>query len=109
MSRRVGFLAANQPIDAKPSRWIPKDEANTLVSDLLAERISQKLIRAFAPGSVFRVSGPVVVSSHQGYGSELPGLRFVPPASQNSQTFRDKQRSLLKQSRDFFVQHEQIA
>ncbi len=50
---RVGVLAHNQPLSARASTHIASRVAEDLVKRLVAERISRKLIRMFAPGSVF--------------------------------------------------------
>jgi hypothetical protein len=52
---RVAFLGHSQPVNAaRPSGgYISRSEAESLIRELTAERISQRCIRAFAPGSVF--------------------------------------------------------
>jgi hypothetical protein len=52
---RIAFLGHNQPIHASnPSGgWLSRSEADQLIHDMAAERISQKRIRAFAPGTIF--------------------------------------------------------
>jgi hypothetical protein len=52
---RIAFLGHNQPIHASnPSGgWLSRREADNLLREMAAERISQKRIRAFAPGTVF--------------------------------------------------------
>jgi len=52
---RIAFLGHNQPIHASnPSGgWLSRRDADNLVRDMAAERLSQKRIRAFAPNSIF--------------------------------------------------------
>jgi hypothetical protein len=84
---RVGFLAHYQPLNSRPSTFLSKDVAELLVKRLAAERISQKLIRAVPPESVFLPIHPEhnPASPSIGVGLtapiELPGLRFIQPAS----------------------------
>ncbi|HEY3972339.1 MAG TPA: hypothetical protein VGM18_04995 [Candidatus Sulfotelmatobacter sp.] len=53
---KVAFLDHTQlPGATKPSGgYLDRIDADRLVSELIAERISAKVIRAFAPGSSFR-------------------------------------------------------
>ena len=52
--RSIGFLAHDQSRFTKPKTFVSKDDADLLVAEMVAERISNKLIRAFAPDSPFR-------------------------------------------------------
>jgi hypothetical protein len=52
---RVGFLAHDQSSCTKPKTFISKDDADLLVVEMVAEKISNKLIRAFPPDSPFRL------------------------------------------------------
>lgn len=52
--RSIGFLAHDQSRFIKPKTFISKDDADLLVAEMVAERISSKLIRAFGPDSPFR-------------------------------------------------------
>jgi hypothetical protein len=52
---RTGFLAHHQSAESRPTTFIPKRIADELIHRCMAERISQKLIRAFAPDSPFRL------------------------------------------------------
>lgn len=66
--------------------YLSKDDAELLVRELYAERISKKMIRAFAPDSPFRrLQSPTPNSRRPHYVPEklepieLPGVRFIPP------------------------------
>jgi hypothetical protein len=52
--RSIGFLAHDQSRFTRPKTFVSKDDADLLVAEMFAERISSKLIRAFAPDSPFR-------------------------------------------------------
>jgi hypothetical protein len=58
VSSQVGILAHNQPTSAKASCHIPRAMAEEMVQRMVAERISSKIIRRFAPDSVFPVLKP---------------------------------------------------
>src|SRR5579863_1063419 len=53
MAKQVAVLAYNQPITGKASTWLKRDIAAMLVTRLMAEQISQRLIRMFPPNSSF--------------------------------------------------------
>lgn len=55
MSSHIGVLAHYQPLDSRPGTHLRADDADLLVQRMIAERISRKLIRLFAPDSVFLV------------------------------------------------------
>lgn len=92
----VGVLAHHQPRTTRPTSFIPYDQAELLVSELVAERVSRRIIRMFEPSSVFMaihrdrdvlqdilpsaLVGPTFHNYSFGTG-EIPGLRFDPPAS----------------------------
>lgn len=86
---RVAFLGHNQSLDEvrRPSGGhLTREDAEQLVRDFLAERISQKAIRAFAPGTSFRT----ILEARSVYRFGIPGklppaevenCKFVPPLS----------------------------
>jgi hypothetical protein len=78
--RSVGFLACHQDLSTKPKTFLSKEDADLLVAEMAAERISNKLIRAFPPHSSFRTLKP---SSFIPLGrissAEPSGLRFQLP------------------------------
>lgn len=91
---RVGFLAHYQPIDARPSTFIPKPVAQLLVERMAAEKISNKVIRAFPPDSPFVILEPSSRPTFRDYGPtcslaavELAGLRYIPPRNQSARNF----------------------
>jgi hypothetical protein len=55
---RVGFLAHHESEFEHPKSFLSKKDAERLVGEMLAERISAKLIRAFGPDSPFRHLSP---------------------------------------------------
>lgn len=80
---KIAFLGHDQlPGCTKPSGgFLPKDAAEALVRQLVAERISRSVIRAFAPGSKFHLlESPAhrrsTVGKKLSIMGELPGLRF---------------------------------
>jgi len=78
---RVAFLGHSQPRDGsvRPSGgYISKSEAEALVRLLVAERISQKRIRAFEPG-LYRALSPISFMPQRLPSAELPGVKFIPP------------------------------
>ena len=94
----IGLLAHHEPRDARPTSFIPADQADFLLEQLAAEPISQRVIRMLPPDSVFFAfseiskenprscavlgSLPAVVQISGLPPTELPGLRFQPPADQ---------------------------
>jgi hypothetical protein len=82
--RSIGFLAHDQSLFIKPKTFVSKDDADWLVDELVAERISSKLIRAFAPDSPFRrlqLSAPRTRSLPEkiSLAAEMDGVRFQLP------------------------------
>jgi len=78
--RSIGFLAHNQPLGSKPKTFVAKDDAEVLVREMFAERISAKLIRAFPPDSAFRRLRPTRTSAYIKLPPvEIENCRFVPP------------------------------
>lgn len=53
MAQNVGLLDHQQPSTARPRTFIPKDIARQMEQHLVAERLSARLYRLFAPDSVF--------------------------------------------------------
>jgi hypothetical protein len=97
----IGVLAHHEPRTARPSSHVPADQAELLVDQLVAEPVSQRVIRMLAPSSTFLTiqREPTVqaaieailptggarsayVRSFSLSPPEIPGLRFVPPESQ---------------------------
>jgi hypothetical protein len=54
--RYVGLLAHNQPAHSRQTTPLPSEVADLLVNRMIAERISQKVIRMLPPDSVFPVA-----------------------------------------------------
>jgi hypothetical protein len=88
--RSIGFLAHDQISLARPRTFLSRVDADWLVAELLAERITNKVIRAFAPDSAFRAlsqkysSRNCRVTGTPGKipSVDLPGIRFEQPKSQ---------------------------
>lgn len=83
MSQQVGILDWHQPVDARPTTFIPKWAANLLVARLAAEKLSGRVIRRFAPDSVFYACQPLP-ESRRFIPAKLPPVevencRYVPP------------------------------
>jgi hypothetical protein len=80
--RSIGFLAHNQPLGTKPKTFVAKDDAEELVREMFAERVSSKLIRAFPPDSPFRLLRVGVEErSKLTLGSgEASGTRYCQPS-----------------------------
>jgi len=80
--RSIGFLAHDQPLGSKPKTFIEKDDAETMVREMYAERISAKLIRAFAPDSPFRLLrvGVADRSKLTLSSGEVSGTRYRTPS-----------------------------
>jgi hypothetical protein len=77
--RSIGFLAHDQPLGTKPKTFIARDDADQLLREMFAERISAKLIRAFPPDSPFRrlrVQDRTKITFSSG---EVSGTRFQAP------------------------------
>lgn len=80
--RSIGFLAHNQPLGSKAKTFVDKDDADLLVQEMFAERLSAKLIRAFAPDSAFRRLPATKLSRFiQLPPVEIENCKFVPPSS----------------------------
>lgn len=97
----IGVLAHHEPHDARPTSYVPADQAEMLVDRLFAERISRTKIKMLDPSSVFMTGArdrsplerlPVSLkigtsAARDGqrrvfFGSaEIPGLIFQPPDS----------------------------
>ena len=77
--RSIGFLAHDQPLGSKAKTFLDKEDAETLVREMFAERISAKLIRAFPPDSPFRLLR-IQDRTKLTFGSgEVSGTRFQAP------------------------------
>jgi hypothetical protein len=81
---KIGFLAHHQILGNRASTFIDQEDADFLVSHMIAERLSRKIIRAFPPDSPFRHLAPISRPSTAVKlpALDLPGLRFEQPASQ---------------------------
>ena len=84
--RSVGFLAHDQSRSSKPKTFLSKEDAERLVSEMAVERLSAKLIRAFAPDSPFlrtrnfcRNFIPEKLAPR-----EIGGVKFKAPPAQNT-------------------------
>jgi hypothetical protein len=80
--RSVGFLAHDQSPFTKAKTFVSKDDADWLVTKMAAERISSKLIRAFAPDSPFRLLNLTPREpqpSKMSIAAEMDGVRFQLP------------------------------
>ncbi len=93
---RIAFLGHNQPVggSVRPSGgYLAKDDADRLVQDLAAERISKKMIRAFAPGSAFRVLKPLTRCRNNGEKMpprEIENVKFIAPKTRDSNGVRSR-------------------
>jgi len=85
MSQRVGILDHRQSSEAKPRTFVKKEIASLLVARMAAEQISQRVIRMFAPDSIY----PVLKRPQSRFGyvpakmppREVPGVWFQKPQS----------------------------
>jgi hypothetical protein len=87
-----------EPRDARPSSFIPANQATSLLARLIAEPISRRVIRLFAPDSTFLSARPHERLDRETIGAspdltdkaalkelrglpfaELPGLKFQQP------------------------------
>jgi hypothetical protein len=81
---RVGFLAHHEILGSRPKTFLEKDDAEQLVREMFAERLSAKVIRAFPPDSPFRRLHAVVrILPAKLPPREIENCYFVPPASDN--------------------------
>jgi hypothetical protein len=83
VSQQVGILDWHQEVTVRPTTFIPKWAAELLVARLAAEKVSSRIIRRFAPDSVFYARQPLPETSRF-IPSKLPPVevgncRFVPP------------------------------
>jgi hypothetical protein len=75
---RVGYLAHGQPLGTKARTFLSREDADFLVAQLIAERISQKLIRALPPNSFRSLSAaPPPKKLRSG---EIGNCRYFPPS-----------------------------
>lgn len=89
MSSNAGVLAYYEKRASTPTQFIPRDVADVLVKRLIAERISNRVIRLLHPRSVFcaksaaqvfpqpftfRSADPEPINLE---ACEIPGLRFL--------------------------------
>ena len=81
---RVGFLGLGQDRGERPAGgYLRKEDADRLVAELAAERITQKLIRALPPNSFRSLS--VVSTPKKLTGGEIGNCRYFPPSGFNWQ------------------------
>ena len=77
---RVGVLDFDQCLGTAPRTFLAKEDADALVHQMIAERLSAKVIRIFSPDSPFRL-----LRSTNSYlppklpPIELPGLKLEIP------------------------------
>lgn len=86
MSQQIGILDWHQEANVRPTTFIPKWAADLLVSRLAAEKLSGKVIRRFAPDSVFYArqpfrSEPQDLSKLSLAPVEVDGSRFRAPSN----------------------------
>jgi hypothetical protein len=78
--RSIGFLDYDQPLGSKAKTFIDQGDADRLVLEMFAERISRKLIRAFPPDSPFRRLQPTKTTNVIKLPPrEVENCYFVPP------------------------------
>jgi hypothetical protein len=82
--RQVGVLEHFQPAGVRAHTHVPKNVAEDLVRRMVAERVSQKVIRMFPPGSVFASPIKAALPATRYIPEKLPpaeieGTRFQPP------------------------------
>jgi hypothetical protein len=83
--RQVGVLEHFQPSGIRATTHVPQQIAEDLVQRMVAERVSQRLIRMLPPGSIFPVKAAFPNSASY-IPEKLPpveveGTYFEPPAS----------------------------
>jgi hypothetical protein len=106
---RIAFLGHNQPTDGtvRPSGgYLSKEDADRLVQEMRVEKISNKVIRAFSPNSVFPALNPALnpASSSSSVrciptllaSIEIGGVKFVHPTSQAARSLAVRHRLALK-------------
>lgn len=93
---RIAFLGHHQPTHGflRPEGgYLSKEDAELLVNELAAERVSKKVIRAFAPGSSFRVMNRQICRNFipdKLPPKEVANVKFCPPEVINSNTIRSR-------------------
>jgi hypothetical protein len=79
---RVGVLAPEQSHCERARSFMAKDDAQFLVSEMIAEKISNKLIRLFGADSPFRRLRPTRTTNFVKLPpAEIENCFFVAPAS----------------------------
>jgi|ERR1700691_6617525 hypothetical protein len=79
---RVGVLAPEQSHFERAKSFMAKDDAQFLVSEMIAEKISNKLIRLFGADSPFRRLRPTKTTNLVKLPPiEVQNCFFVPPLS----------------------------
>jgi hypothetical protein len=93
---KIAFLGHDQPIGGfvRPKGgYLAKDDADRLVQDLAAERISRKVIRAFAPGSALRIlksPGRCRIIGDKLPPREIENVKFIAPKTNHSTGVRSR-------------------
>lgn len=93
---RIAFLGHDQPIGGfvRPAGgYLRKEDADRLIDELGAERISNKVIRAFAPGSAFRLLKPATrcrIIGDKLPPREIENVKFMAPKTSNSNGVRSR-------------------
>lgn len=84
----TGVLADYEPPTARARTFVPRDVAKEMVRRLMAERLSQSLIRMFPVDSAFPGLKPLLLRSDHRRAllqpmppREVPNCKFVQPAS----------------------------
>lgn len=84
-AKAVGVLSHNQAVNARARTHITRTFAAFLVQSLVAEEISNRLIRMFPPSSVFRAGRYEAPSPYIPEvlppSVDVSGCKFVPPQS----------------------------
>lgn len=105
-SRYVTVLAHHQPLGSTRGSSLPADVADLLVQRMVAERISQKVIRMFSPDSIFAATK--FSSEARCYipdklpPAEVEGTYFQPPESANDATSAVPRLRYLPRYREVF-------
>lgn len=93
---RIAFLGHDQPIGGfvRPAGgYLRKEDADRLIDELGAERISNKVIRAFAPGTAFKLLKPATrcrIIGEKAPPREIENVKFIPPKTANSTGVRSR-------------------
>ena len=85
MSKLIGIIDWHEEANSRPKTLIPQWAADLLVQRCAAEKISARIIRRFAPDSVFFARRPLPDSPRfiptKLPPAEVENCKFVPPLS----------------------------